>query len=96
MFYAFGYNQYNTDKNFSTIHAECHAINKLPYTSKRTRVNVLVFRICNKGNNIMIGMPCESCKKKIKDGINNKGYILNRIYYTDGNDNILFLKKSQL
>ena len=82
MFYAFGYNQYNIGKNFLTIHAEHHAVNKLRYSKKKKKVDVLIFRICNKGENILLGAPCENCQRIMREGIKSKGYTLNRVYYT--------------
>jgi len=96
-FYAFGYNQYNIGKNFLSIHAEHHAVNKLRYTKKKKKVDVLIFRICNKGENILLGAPCENCQKIMQDGIKAKGYTLNRVYYTTKDtDDFTFIKSVNL
>jgi len=83
VFYAFGYNQYNIGKNFLSIHAEHHAVNKLRYSRKRKKVDVIIFRVSNNGKNILCGAPCANCQKILRDGIKQKGYTLNRVYYTD-------------
>ena len=85
VFYAFGYNQYNIGKNFLSIHAEHHAVNKLRYSKKRKKVDVIIFRISNNGKNILCGSPCENCQKILRNGIKQKGYTLNRVYYTETN-----------
>lgn len=95
--YAFGYNQYNMGKNFLSIHAEHHAINNLRFSKKKKKVDIIIFRICNKGENILCGAPCETCQKRMREGIIKKGYVLNRIYYTnETNDNFECIKKNDL
>ena len=97
MFYAFGYNQYNIGKNYKTIHAEHHAINKLKFSKKKKKVNVIVFRICNLGEDILCAKPCYNCQIRLKIDIEKKGYSLNRVYYTETNsDEFNFIKKSEL
>ena len=96
MFYSFGYNQYNIDNKYQTIHAEEHAIHKLKFSKKKRKVNVMIFRICNLGKNILSGKPCINCKKLLKYNIKKKGYKLNRVYYTSDSSSVNFLKNSEL
>jgi cytidine deaminase len=95
VFYAFGYNQYNIGINFLSIHAEHHAVNKLRYSNKRKKVDVIIFRICNNGEDILCAAPCENCQRILINGIKNKGYILNRVYYTNKlNETFSCIKKN--
>ncbi len=98
VFYAFGYNQYNIGKNFLSIHAEHHAVNNLRVSDKKhKKVDVLIFRICNKGTNILSGAPCCNCQRILKEGIEKKGYTLNRVYYTTKEtEEFTFIKKGDL
>ena len=54
MFYGKGINYYNVDKNYRSIHAEVDAVNNLPFTDKRNKVNLFVFRTNKKGN-VLLG-----------------------------------------
>ena len=83
-----GINKYNIDCNHNTIHAEVDAINKLRYTNKRTKINILVFRTNRKGNSLLMAKPCKHCLQYIYKNTHKKGYRLNRIYYTDYNGNL--------
>ena len=56
---------------------------KSEYSKKRKKVDVIIFRICNKGENILLGAPCENCQRIMREGIKKKGYTLNRVYYTN-------------
>ena len=97
VFYAFGYNKYAIGPNHQTIHAECDAINKLKYTNKSKKVDVLVYRISNNGKDIMLGKPCKNCQRRLYYGLYNKGYFLNRVYYTiKGNEPLGIIKNSEL
>jgi cytidine deaminase len=98
VFYARGINHYNVVKQHSnvvkrhsTIHAEVDAINHLRYTTKRTKVNLFVFRTNPKGNRLMMAKPCEHCMKYIYTNIQRKGYRLHRIYYTDWDGDIVHM-----
>ena len=79
------------------MHAEHHAINKLKYSNKKRKVNVIIFRICNSGENILKGKPCENCQRRLKYDIAKKGYKLNKGYYTEKNyDDFICMKKNDL
>lgn len=96
VFYAFGFNQYNIDKKFKSIHAEHDAVNKLRFCEKNKKVDVLIFRISKNGCNVMLGAPCESCRQHLKYGIKKKGYKLNKVYYTTNFGDISFIKSTNL
>lgn len=89
MFYSFGYNQYNINKKASStsndsLHAEMDCLKKLRKQSKKTCVNVLVFRISS-ANNYLNAKPCKSCHRSILSLLEKKNYILRNIYYTMDN-----------
>jgi cytidine deaminase len=91
--YSYGYNIYNTDSRKRSIHAEHNAINKLKKTDKRKKINVLIFRIDRSYKKVMTCVPCERCKKRLKEDIKKKGYLLNNIYCTSNdNDNLRIIK----
>lgn len=97
VFYAFGFNQYNIDKKFTSIHAEHDAVNKLRYCyKKKKKVDVLIFRVSKNGEDVMLGAPCENCRRHLKNGIKAKGYKLNKVYYTTNYGDICFIKSSFL
>jgi hypothetical protein len=52
MFYGHGINYYNVDKQHTSIHAEVNTVDKLKNTTKRTKVNLFVFRTNKVGENI--------------------------------------------
>lgn len=83
MFYARGINYYNIDDKYTSIHAEVNAVQKLPPTQKRIKVDVFVFRTNRKGNILTMSKPCDNCMNYIHKNLAMKGYRLNRIYYTD-------------
>lgn len=83
MFYGKGINYYNVDKNYRSIHAEVSAVDSLPFTDKRTKVNLFVFRTNKKGNVLTMSKPCINCTNYIHRNLALKGYRLHRIYYTD-------------
>ena len=83
MFYARGINYYNIDDKYTSIHAEVNAVQKLPTTQKRVKVDVFVFRTNRKGNILTMSKPCDNCMNYIHKNLAMKGYRLNRIYYTD-------------
>ena len=100
--YSFGYNKYYkfNKKVFSnSIHAEQDAINKLKYTKKKKKVNVLIFRINKSFKKFMSVLPCCKCRLRLKYGILKKGYNLNKIFCThvvDNKTNFIIIKKSEL
>ena len=83
MCYGKGIIYYNVDKNYRSIHAEVDAVNNLPFTDKRNKVNLFVFRTNKKGNVLTMSKPCDNCMCYIHKNMALKGYRLHRIYYTD-------------
>ena len=88
MFYGKGINYYNIDNKYRTIHAEVDAVNSLPITQKRNKVNLFVFRTNKKGDVLTMSKPCDNCMNYITKNLALKGYRLHRIYYTDFNGEI--------
>ena len=98
VFYAFGYNRYDIGPNFQTIHAECDAVNNLKKITNKNkkRVDVIIFRV-GKSGDIMLGKPCVNCQKQLYIGLNQKGYSLNKVYYTENyTDKLSYIKKTEL
>lgn len=94
VFYGEGINHYNINPRdpTKTIHAEVDAVNNLPITTKRKKVNVFVFRTNNKGDKLMMAKPCDNCMKYIHINIRRKGYRLHRIYYTNWEGELEYIK----
>lgn len=91
MFYGTGINYYNIDKNHSSIHAEVDAVYNLKRTSKRTKINLFVFRTNKQGNILTMSKPCNNCLNYIHKNLGIKGYRLNKIYYTDFDGNLCII-----
>ena len=90
MFYAFGVNQYNINKNaseyeYDSLHAEVDCVTRLRKMEKQTNINLVVFRTNNSGNSMMMAKPCNNCLKTIDRVLSKKNYKLKRLYYTDNN-----------
>lgn len=84
------------DQNYTSLHAEHHAVNKLKYSHKKKKVDLIVFRTSNHCQNLLLSAPCENCRKKIKEGLKYKGYSLNRVYFTNNDGNLEFIKSNEL
>lgn len=93
MFYGTGINKYNVDKKFGTIHAEVDAALKCPYQKKKKKVDIFVGRISKDGDKFLLAKPCCNCVKSLNYILKKKNYKINRIYYTEQNGNVSFLKK---
>lgn len=91
--YSCGINKYNIDNNFGSIHAEVDACNKLKYSKKNIKVDILILRTNNKGDKLLNSKPCLNCLNYIKRNLNLKNYKFSRIYFTD-NDKINFIKST--
>lgn len=92
---SIGYNKYNIDNRSSIIkpnnvHAEVDCCMKLKInkSSKKIKVNLIVFRTNKKKNRLLLAKPCNNCIKTMYYLIEKKGYILKGVYYTDENGNI--------
>ena len=94
MFYAYGMNRYNIDLEFSTIHAEMEAVNKLRKSKKNVSIKMIVFRINNSGTKLCMAKPCENCVKGIRRTLRKKNYRLkgNKCFYTNEDGEINFIK----
>ena len=81
----------NQSNNMPSIHAEQHALTKLPYVRNKKKleaINLLVIRVSTK-NKIQSSKPCAKCIEQMKFLPQKKGYILKHIYYSDENMNIV-------
>jgi cytidine deaminase len=89
---SFGMNQLGDCEGKNPgIHAECDAISKLmPLKNKRKleSINLLVIRLSTK-NKIQSSKPCNNCIQIMKTLPQKKGYKIDTIYYSDGEDNII-------
>lgn len=92
MFYAYGYNQYNIDLKFKSIHAEVDAINKLKKSNKICKINIIIFRVNNSGTNLLMAKPCENCINYIKRELVYKNYKIHKCYYTDNTGDFINFK----
>ena len=88
-----GINYYNINNKFISLHAEVNSVNNLVFTNKRKKINIFVFRTNKQGNVLTMSKPCNQCIEYIYNNIYNKGYRLNKIYYTDFNGKINILNK---
>lgn len=73
------------------IHAECDVLGKLTplkYKKKLEPINLLVIRL-SKTNKIQSSKPCKNCIQSMKTMPIKKGYKLQNIYYSDGQDNLI-------
>jgi len=88
---SYGQNHYTTnEKSNYTIHAEIDALNKLPTLKnkeKKEKINMLVCRF-SKGFKLGNSKPCFSCVKKMCIDFPKKGYILQKIYYSNDDGTI--------
>ena len=91
VFYARGLNKYNVNGDIDTIHAEVDAVQHLPFTNKKKKIDILVIRTNKKGNRLLMSKPCDHCLKYMIENVKRKGYTLKRIYYTE-NEKIIRLK----
>jgi len=88
-FYGAGINIYNIDKNYTSLHAEVHAVQNLNFTKKKTKVNLFVFRTNKTVSNLMMAKTCLKCINYINKNLTYKGYKLHRIYYTNEEGSIV-------
>jgi len=93
-FYAYGINRYNIDLKFKSIHAEVEAIDKLKISEKAEKINMLVFRVNNKGDKLMMAKPCENCCNYIKGNLYKKNYKLKggKCWFTDERGELDYVK----
>ena len=76
---------------YQTIHAEEHAIKKLPYMharKKRPGVDILVIRTTKNGN-LGISRPCLRCTLLLYIEVPSKGYDLKNVYYSTADGSIV-------
>jgi len=79
-----GYNQKRCYNINCTIHAEMDAINKLRTLDKNNKlckVNIIVIRVNNSGD-LCSSKPCDKCMNYMKTIGVDKGYKINKIYYS--------------
>lgn len=81
------YNIRNSASNTcsDSLHAEVDCVNRLKPQEKQTKINMIVFRTNNSGDNYMMAKPCKNCIYAINKTLQRKNYILKRLYYTDNN-----------
>ena len=96
MFYETGYNKYNIglnslNKHPQTVHAEIDVCMKIRYTKKVKKVNLLVIRTNPSGTKLLMAKPCNNCIINSKRILNSKGYILNKIIYSNEEGELITL-----
>lgn len=86
---SYGMNHYLPSMELTdTIHAEANAINKLPFSRKKQKINILVIRFTKCSKQLCMSRPCSSCIHMMNDIAPKKGYIIKNIYYSDMIGNI--------
>ena len=91
IFYAVGYNKYETNLHHGTIHAEVDALMKLPRQKKPKKIFLCVFKTNKKGNILGEGKCCKNCETSISILSKKKNYIVKKIYYIDSLGDIQIL-----
>ena len=95
---SYGENRYKANESLGTIHAEDCAIRNLqplPKNKKYNRINIIIIRTSKTG---VLGnsKPCLHCIMRLYKNLPEKGYILNKVYYTDSNGNIQQVRLADL
>ena len=98
VFYGMGINKYKINKNNDTIHAECDCVDNIKISKEKKlhkkwrKIDLFVIRTNPKGNKLLMAKPCNNCINYIHKNIEKKGFKLNRIYYTDIDSSIKYIK----
>jgi hypothetical protein len=82
---SYGENMYRNEYFLGTSHAEENAIRKLPVLPRKNRlkkVDMLVIRT-NRDGNLGSSRPCKNCICHMATKLPEKGYALQRVYYSD-------------
>lgn len=82
---------YRNQYEKGTIHAEANAIMKLPTLPRKSRlkrVDLLVIRTSRDGT-MGCSKPCVNCMNFMKQKLPEKGYTLNRVYFSNKEGNIV-------
>jgi hypothetical protein len=89
---AYGENHDHMNGNsYCSIHAEEHALNKLPPApprKKKPRIDILVIRTTHHGH-FGISRPCMRCTMLLYKELPSKGYVLGNVYYTESNHTLI-------
>ena len=88
---SYGENHFRPTSEIKSIHAEHHAIQKLPQLPKKhhqKKVDILIVKTSKTG---CLGMskPCIHCLMIMNDLAPKKGYRINKVYYTDDKGNLI-------
>lgn len=82
---AYGENyDYTTGNGYITVHAEEHALRKLPSApprKKKQKVDILVIRTTHTGH-MGLSRPCLRCTLLLYSELPSRGYTLGSIYYS--------------
>jgi len=85
---SYGINHYQPTTITRTIHAEVDALNKLPFSRKKRKINILILRLTKKDKNLCMSRPCQSCLNTMAYLLPKKGYIIKNVYYSNANGTI--------
>ena len=82
----------------SSVHAEENAIRKLPSLPRQKKLKKIDLLVIKVGKNGTLGSskPCYNCIIKLAISLPEKGYILNKIYYSTRNSDIESCKLTDL
>jgi len=75
----------------NSTHAEVHAINNLPSTTKKTNIDIYIIRIDRNGDR-KYSKPCSNCYNFMKTVLQSRGYYLKKIFYSISNDEFECIK----
>lgn len=90
-----GQNKYRV--NGLSIHAETDAINRLPVKKTKIleKVSLLVIKT-NRNCELSNSAPCVHCLKSMSEKPSQKGYRIDKVYYSNGNGEIECKKLTDL
>lgn len=96
---SYGENHYKPgDAYFKSVHAEDHAIRKLPPLPRKKRsvkIDLLVVRVSKSG---VVGnsKPCLHCIELLATALPKRGYVLSKVYFSNDKGDIEMCKFSEL
>jgi cytidine deaminase len=88
---SYGENMYKDSYERGTIHAEHNAVQKLPTLPRKSRlkkIDLLVIRTSRVGT-LGNSKPCVHCLTILKTKLPEKGYSLQKVYYSEAGGNIV-------
>lgn len=91
--HIFGYNHFRGTGQ--TIHAEISLMKKLKKVNKNMKIDILVIRI-NRNGTLGMSKPCKNCIEIMNNIAYTKGYIIDKVYFSNYDGEITCLKFTTL